>query len=164
MPHWDSTISALGSKDPFVHHNVLVSSATAPTGIIAKAFKPVAGKWAGGRTLLFPSCSNLLEGSPRSAAYTPFLVLLCETALWVFRSFSLFLDMHPGWRWIFVTATMLYSKSSFSFSDKAFVVSVIPATFFPVDEHFPRRLLRPCENRLGSGPYQSTQDISECQH
>lgn len=34
---------------------------------------------------LFPSCYKLLEGSPGGAAYTPtFLVLLCETAVWVF--------------------------------------------------------------------------------
>lgn len=40
MPPWDSTISTLGSKDPFEHCSVLVSSATAHPDIIAKAFKP----------------------------------------------------------------------------------------------------------------------------
>ena len=67
MPHWDSTISPLGSRDPFGHHNVLVSSAIVPPGIIAKAFKPIAEKGAGGRTPLFSSCYNLLEGPLKSS-------------------------------------------------------------------------------------------------
>lgn len=41
---------------------------------------------------------------------------------------------------------------------------VLPASFFHLDEHFSRRLLRPCENRFESRPYQSVLDISEGQH
>lgn len=48
MPRWGSAISPSGSRDPFGHRNVLVSSATAPPGIIVNAFKPIVDKWAGG--------------------------------------------------------------------------------------------------------------------
>lgn len=80
---------------------------------------------------------------------------------------------------IFFSLSGHASRLEMDFSDSHYVVlkilalfqrqslcykCVMPASFFPVDEHFPKRLLRPCENRLESGPYQSTLDISEYQH
>lgn len=43
MPPWDSAIAPLGTKDPFGHYNLLVSTATAPPGIIADILK--FGEW-----------------------------------------------------------------------------------------------------------------------
>lgn len=43
MPPWDSAIAPLGTKDPFGHYNLLVSTATAPLGIIADILK--FGEW-----------------------------------------------------------------------------------------------------------------------
>lgn len=49
MSPWDSAIAPLGIKDPFGHYNLLVSTATAPLGIIADILKFKEG---GGNTSL----------------------------------------------------------------------------------------------------------------
>lgn len=167
MPPSGSAIAPLGSKDPCEHHNLLVSSATAPPGIIANALKSCSRNRQRVERLS-PLCVIICQRGPQaarpihqSAFSVSHVKLLFQFLVFIFSLFGQVSRLEVNWNdshHAVLKILMLFPQQRLCYT------CGMPASFFPLDEHFSRRLLRPCENRLESGPCQSVPDISECQH